>query len=267
MATAKKASAKTTAKTTAVATKATGAVSVKDMMAKKLADLANKTQPATGNKIRVTQDKQFALPDGTKTRDPLSMVIVDFCSRNMFYDKPYDKDAVSPPACFAIGENPIRLVPSDNSPAKQADSCSECPNNVFGSSGAGKACKNSRLLAVLPPDASADDPMWLLEVSPTAIKGFDGYVNGLASRMGLAPFAVVTQVSFDENKEYASLVFGDPEPLDNAQLFADRIEEAQKMLMAEPDVSSYGQEKPAPARKAAPARPAPARKAAVAARR
>jgi hypothetical protein len=261
MPTAKKAAAKPT---TAVATKAAGAVSVKDAMAKALASLANKTQPATGNKIRVTQDKQFALPDGTKTREPLHLVIVDFCSRNMFYEGAFDKDNVQPPTCFAIGEIPTKLVPSDNSPVKQADSCAECPNNVFGSAGAGKACKNTRLLAVLPPDAKPEDPIWLLEVSPTAIKGFDGYVNGLASRMTLAPFSVVTTVSFDENKDYPSLTFGEPEPLDDAEPFVARIEEAQKMLAAEPDVSGYGQEKPvrAPTR----GKP-PARKPAVAARR
>lgn len=262
MATAKKtAPAK---KTTAVATKSAGAVSVQDKMREMLARNAEKTAPASGNKIRITQDKQFVLPDGTKTRDALALVIVDFCSKNAFYAGAFDKDNVQPPACFAIGDNPLRLVPSDNSPEKQADNCAECPNNVFGSAGTGKACKNGRVCAVLPPDASADDPMWILEVSPTAIKGFDGYINGLATRMSLAPFAVVTQVSFDENKDYASLVFSDPEPLDDASLFAERIDEAQTMLRAEPDVSGYGQQKPkpAPARKAA----APARKA-VAARR
>lgn len=191
------------AATNAVAPRATGAVSVKDMMAKQIASLADKTQPATGNKIRVTQDKQFVLPDGTKTREPLSMVIVDFCSRNLFYSGAYDKDNIQPPACFAIGENPKKLVPSANSPEKQSDDCVDCPNNAWNSAGdgkPGKACKNTRLMAVLPPDAAPGDPMWLLEASPTAIRGFDGYVNGLATRMNLAPFAVVTTVTFDDSK-------------------------------------------------------------------
>lgn len=261
-----KPAAKTKPVANAVAPRATGAVSVKDMMAKQIASLADKTQPATGNKIRVTQDKQFVLPDGTKTRDPLSVVIIDFCSRNLFYLGAYDKDNIQPPACFAIGENPKKLVPSANSPEKQSDDCVDCPNNAWNSAGdgkAGKACKNTRLMAVLPPDAAPGDPMWLLEASPTAIRGFDGYVNGLATRMNLAPFAVVTTVTFDDSKEYASLVFENPEPLDDPQPFADRIEEAKTMLYAEPDVSSYGQQ---PARKTIPVKAAP-RKGTVAARR
>lgn len=252
MATAKKTAAKPT-KSTAVATRASGAlVDVKAAMAAQLAKLQDKTQPASGISIRVTQDKQFALPDGTKTREPLRLVIVDFNSRNEFYPGAYDKDNITPPACVAIGENPVRLVPLDSSPEKQADSCAECPNNVFGSSGAGKACKNSRLLVVLPPDAEPDTPLWQIKVSPTAIKGFDGYVNSLATRMGLAPFQVVTTVDFNEASDYPSLVFRDAEPLDDASPFAARLDEAQKMLTAEPDFSGYGQEKPAPAKKPAP---------------
>lgn len=251
---------------TAVATRSnTSVVSAKEMIAAQIAKLADKTQPASGNVIRVTQDKQFALPDGTKTRDPLQLVIVDFCSRNDFYPGAYDKDNVTPPACFAIGESPIKLVPSNNSPERQADSCVECPNNVFGSAGAGKACKNSRILAVLPPDADADTPMWVLKVSPTAIKGFDGYVNGLASRLGMAAIQAVTTVSFDDTKDYPSLRFSDPEPMDEGLLpaFAGRVEEAQKLIMQEPDVSQYGAA-PAPKK---PAAKKPAARPAVAARR
>jgi len=253
--TAKKAApAKAAPKSTAVAVKkpAGGSVvSVQEMMAAQLAALQSKTAPAGGNMIRVTQDKQFILPDGSKTPGPLQLVIVDFTSRNTFYEGAYDKNNIVPPTCFAIGDIPLKLVPSENSPVKQADSCAECPMNAFGSAGAGKACKNSRLLAVLPPDADEDTPMWTLATSPTAIKGFDGFVKNVQRMFGVPPVGVVATVSFDDAVDHACLKFSDAEPNGNAGVHLARLEEAKEMLAAEPDVSSYGQ---APAKKTAPAR-------------
>ena len=64
------------------------------------------------------------------------------------------------------------LVPSDNAPDKQNDSCRGCPmNSSAPPTGSGKARKNTRMLAVLPPDADSDTELWTLKVSPTGIKG------------------------------------------------------------------------------------------------
>lgn len=211
-----------------------------------------KTAPVGGNKIRVTQDKQFVLPDGSKTRGPLELVVLDFCSRNEFYPGAYDKNNPTPPACFAIGDIPLKLVPSDNSPEKQADTCVECPMNAFGSRGDGKACKNTRLLAVLPPDADDETDIWLLQVSPTAIKAWDGYVKDVQRMFGMPPVGVVTTVEFSD-AEYAQLSFSNPVPNENVGVHLARVDEAKQLLAEEPDVSTYGQEKPkaAPAKKVA----------------
>lgn len=254
MATAKKTS-------TAVAVKKTSnaVVDVKAMLQAMVAANAKKTAPAGGNAIRVTQDKHLLLPDGSKT-DELQVVIVEFTSRNEFYDGAFDKNNIRPPACFAIGDVPSELVPSANSPEKQADSCAECPMNLFGSAGNGKACKNTRLLAVLPADAEEDTPIWTIKVSPTAIKGFDGYVRNVQRVFGVPPVGVVTTIAFDENAEYAQLKFSDPVPNENAAVHLARVDEAKEILMTEPDVSTFNAPA-APARKAAPARrPAVARR-------
>ena len=252
---------------TAVATKkptSSAIVSIQEQLKAQVAAQASKIAPPSGIGIRITQDKKFQLPDGSKVDGPLDLVIVDFVSRNSFYEGAYDPNNISPPACFAIHPEPKQMVPSDNSPAKQSDDCASCPMNQFGSAGKGKACKNSRVLAVLPPDANADTPMWLLQVSPTALKGFDGYVGSVARTFQMPPIAVVTSVDFNPNETYASLTFSDPRPNENLAVHFARQAEAKELLMAEPDVSGYGQEPAKPAR--APARPA-ARKPAVAARR
>ena len=250
-------------KSTAVAVKKTGSiVSVAEIQARlkeQAAALADKVAPASGITIQVSQSKEFKFPDGTKA-DSFECVIVDFVSANYFYEGAYDKDNITPPACFAIGSNPLQLVPSDNSPNKQNDTCKGCPMNEFGSSGKGKACKNSRVLAVLPPDASDDTPMWLLKVSPTAIKAFDSYVRSVASTFQMPPVAVVTTVSFDENCEYPSLRFGDPQANENLGVHYARVAEAGELLATEPDVSQYEAAQTAKAPAKRPAAKTPARR-------
>lgn len=229
-----------TSKSTAVAKKASGnIVSIADALKAQVASLAARVQAPTGASIRVTQDKQFMLPDGTKTPGPLQLVIVDFTSKNMFYEGAYDPKNISPPACFAIGNDVKSLAPSKNSPAPQASACDSCPMNQFGSAGDGKACKNCRVMAVLPPDADADTPLWVLSTSPTANKGFDGYVGSVARAFELPPVGVITEVSFDPSVTYAKLQFGSPVPNPNVEAHFARLEEAKAMLGAEPDVSGY----------------------------
>jgi hypothetical protein len=248
-ATAKKAAASAkTSSSTAVATRKAGALvdvkAIQEKLKQQAAAINDKVAPASGITIQVTQSKQFKFPDGT-TADSFQGVIVDFVSANLFYEGAYDKDNIQPPACFAIGESPLTLVPSDNSPVRQSDACKGCPMNDFGSAGKGKACKNTRVLAVLPPDADADTPIWLLKVSPTALKRYDSYVRSVASAFGMPPVAVVTTFGFDENSDYASLTFSNPEPNENLGVCYERQEEAKKLLFTEPDVSQYQAEQQA----------------------
>ena len=245
---------------TAVVVKKTGSnvVSIMDALRAQAAAVTDKTAPASGNAIRVTQDKQFILPDGTKTPGPLELVIVDFASKNTFYERAFDPKAITPPACFSLGSNPLKMVPSNNAPLKQAEDCSACPMNQFGSDGDGKACKNSRVLAVLPPKAYDKDgnlitevedmQMWTLATSPTANKGFDGFVTSVARIFQLPPVGVFATVGFDPSVTYAKLVFSNPQANPDVGEYFARQAEARAMLAVEPDVSQY--KSAAPAKKA-----------------
>ena len=117
--------------------------------------------------------------------------------------------------------------------------------NQFGSDGDGKACKNTRVLAVLPPDADENTPLWLLATSPTANKGFDGFVTSVARIVQMPPVGVIATVGFDPSVTYAKLVFTDPQPNANLDLCFSRQGEAQAMLAVEPDVSQYKAAEPA----------------------
>ena len=232
-------------KTTAVAVKAsTNIVSIKDALKAQVAALAGRTAPASGNAIRTTQDKFFMLPDGTKSPGPLELVVVDFASKNLYYPEGFDAKNITPPTCFAIGTDIKTIVPSENSPINQnaGSDCASCPMNAWESDpkgGRGKACKNTRVLAVLPPDADADAPLWTLSVSPTATKGFDGFVSGVARVFEMPPVGVVVTVGFNPNETYPSLVFSDPQINENLAVHFTRQAEATALLTVEPDVSGW----------------------------
>lgn len=256
----------TTKASTSVAVRKAAAgsiVSISEAIKAQAAAMNDRIAPPSGNKIKLAPN-QITLPDGSKSPGPIEAVIVDFVSRNMFYEGAYDPNNIVPPVCFAIGNNPKTLVPSPNSTNRQAESCDKCPMNAFGSNGAGKACKNERLLALLPApvdgeEPSADDPLWLLSVSPTALKGFDGYVGNVARTFETPPVGVVTTISLDETKTYASPLFGEPAPNPHIAAHFARQGEARELLNVEPDMTPR-QQAAKPAAKGA-ARP-PVRQAA-----
>lgn len=212
-------------------------------MAAQIAAIQERVSQPGGSKISVTQSKTFKLPSGLETPGPLDLVIVDFMYINAFYTAAYDRNTITPPVCFALNPADKGMLPADNSPERQADSCASCPKNEFGSAGKGKACSNSVLLAVLPGDFmdEPDQPLNILKVSATGLRPFNGYVSSLATSLRTAPWGVMTTVGFDPKSEYASLRFGNPQALDPEQLAVvfGRQEEAQRLLSVEPDVSSY----------------------------
>lgn len=238
------------APSTALAKKpSTALVDVQAALKQQLAGLAERTVPDTGAAIRVTQDKQFKFPDGTATPGPFQGVVVDFVATRDYYKGAFNKDNPEPPACFAISPQPKGMVPSDRSPEKQSDSCESCPHNQWGSDGGrGKACKEGRKLAVLPPDATDETPVWMLKISPTAVKSFDGYVSIVARQFGLPPIGVISDIGFDPANSYATVRLSNPQENTQVGVHFDRQSEAQEMLAVEPDVSSFGQAPAAPVR-------------------
>lgn len=238
--------------------KSTSVINYRELMQKQAAEIQNKIGAPGGDKIVVGTDKTFKFPDGRISKDPFKAVIVEFITGHYFYKGKYDPKNIVPPDCFALGTDPKDMFPSENAPDRQAENCQSCPNNQFGSDGDAKACKNQRLLALLPPDADAETPFNVLHVSPTALRAFDGYVAKLASVFGKPPSAFVSEVGFNPGKEFATLVFGNPQPLEEDQLpvFLSRQTEAIKRLLTEPDLTQREARQPAkPARgQAQPAR-------------
>lgn len=241
------------AKKTPVAARATSTLPInyEEQMANEAAEIAKRIAAPSGDRIRGNSNRGFITPDGMEGEE-LEVIILDFVSANLFYDRPYNKDAPEVAACFAIGSEPSTLEASDNSPDKQSDSCNICPLNVFGSAltGKGKACKNTRQIAITPAnDLTADSPVWVFSVSPGALKAYDSYVSSLAGKHKTSPVGVVTKMTMDQNVTYSSPKFEVVRPItpEEFQVAMSLREEARKRLLVEPDVSGYTP--PAPVKK------------------
>ncbi len=230
---------------------------IQEQFAAEVAALQKRISAPSGDRIGVTQAKTFKLPNGLEVEE-LECVIVDFVAANYYYPTIFDKNNIVPPDCFAIGLEPAGLVPSDNSANKQCASCAGCWANQFKTArnGRGKACSNTRLLAVIPLDSDATTPLMILKVSSTGLTSFDGHISNVAAKFGVPIRGVTTKVVMSDD-DYASLRFSVIDKLsmkDPLLAIASSLKDSALIrLQTEPDVSAPTD--------AAPARRAPAKKA------
>lgn len=202
----------------------------------------------TGDKIKISE-KQFKLPSGD-ILDFLDVVIVDFVYFNSYYTDTYVAGEFSAPDCFSIAVEPSTMAPSENSPAVQSEcgTCKGCWANEFGSKGKGKACQNRVRIALLPTDANPETPFSILDISPTAVKGFSSYVASVARGLRRPPYGVVTHIECNPATKYDVAVFSDPQLIEDDEfidMVRSRLGEARERLLVEPEVSPAANDKPA----------------------
>jgi hypothetical protein len=194
-------------------------------------------------KITISRTGSFTSPEGDLGTE-ISGVIIDYCSSNKFYPHAYNANNPLPPVCFAFGKVVADMAPLDESPEKQHEDCATCPRNEWGSAlngGKGKACKNTRELAfVLEEDL--DDPdatIYLVSVSPTAIKSFDAVANQISRTLDGPPIKAIITIKAVPAGTFTTMVFQAKEANPNyAAHFAMR-EEAQALITQVPDTTNY----------------------------
>lgn len=226
-------------------------------------DIAKAIAKPSGRKINV-KNKQFILPDGTVLGEVIDVIIVDFISANRYYVNVFNPNNPEPPVCFAFGKDIGAMMPHEEAPEKQSAECARCPMNQWKSDpngGKGKACKNTRELAVILASDAGDPeaPVYTISVSPTSIKSFDAMYTYVARTMNGPLVKAIVSISTNPNVDYAQLIFSDPVPNEEYATHVARRAEAQDYLFIVPDLSGYipsGSKKPAARRgpNAAPAR-------------
>ena len=76
--------------------------------------------------------------------------------------------------------------------------------------------------------------LYTIEASPTAIQAFDAYVGVVAKLFNSSPIKVLTELSFHPEKNYPSLMFGNPQPNPDYAAHFARRDEAQTLLNIAP---------------------------------
>jgi hypothetical protein len=175
-----------------------------------LAQLNKRVAAPSGNKISL-KGKVFTLPDGTVSNGPLAAIVLDFRIVRAYYSKPFNAKDITGPDCWAVVTDLEGMEPHEKAKAKQSVDCASCEKNAWGSSptGKGKSCKDQRRLAIVPANATEDTEPMTLMLSPTAVKHWDNYVNGLIAA-GLNPIEVITHFAFDPQSDYPTLRMGKP---------------------------------------------------------
>ena len=164
------------------------------------------------SRISIKASRFRIVVEGTETvlQDPSLEVVVVGANPNLskaFYAAAWNPDAeATAPDCYSLGG----VRPDADSENPQSDLCASCPQNAWGSKTTAqgtkiKACADKKRLAVV---AASDPtgPVYLLEVTPAALKGLTQYNRELQMR-GIAPEIVTTVISFDTNASFPKLQF------------------------------------------------------------
>ena len=220
---------------------------------KQLAEQASaehEREPEQSATIISTRGKKFRLGELVLPEE-LLVVIAASAHENAWYDRPYDANNTTAPACFAIAGLQENLEPHETSPTPQHMGCHMCPHNEWdtGPNGKGKACKNARRLVLLAysDDSDSDETLRntepaMLKVPPTSIKGWASYSRSITGRYKRPTSSVVTRISLNPAVDYPQLVFEldsileDPEDI---RAVLVRQETTDEMVMRPYNVSEF----------------------------
>jgi hypothetical protein len=189
----------------------------------------------------------------------LEVVIVGANPRlsKTWYAAKWDPNAeASAPNCYSLDG----VSPAADAEDPQNDLCASCPKNAWGSAVADngqqlKACRDHKRLAVVAAD-DASGPVYLLEVTPAALKGLNQYQRELTMR-GIPAEVVKTKVSFDSDASFPKLKFGFGGFLDaDTQAVVDGLFGTPEVLEVTGEATGSAPA-PAPAPKPQPVAPKP----------
>jgi len=185
-------------------------------------ELARRAKLAVSVEESTSTGAFFGLKGGILTFDKvpiannkMGVIILDSLLENVFFKDEFDPDVIAAPTCFAHGRLEKEMKPHDLVVAAnqaQHAQCAGCPKNVFGSAdkGRGKACRNTRRLALIPAGTLDAHDKWVpftkedqftssvigfMKLPVTSVKPYSVFVKQLAGVMHRPPFAIFTKVA------------------------------------------------------------------------
>jgi hypothetical protein len=171
------------------------------------------------------EERSLMRQDGDGPMNSIDVVIVKApkVKSKIWYAAGYVEGSTAAPDCWSTNG----VVPDVQATSKQSPTCATCPKNVWGSrttdSGKkGKACSDSKRIAIVPADAAQNNPgilrnealggPMLLRVPAATLGALASYGDKL--KAASYPYqAVVTKIAFDPAEAYPTFVFTPVRPL------------------------------------------------------
>lgn len=158
------------------------------------------------------KETQLMRDDGDGPRGSIEVIIVKAAAAisKIFYANGYQDGSNSPPDCWSTNG----VTPDAGAQNKQNATCAGCPMNAWGSrvteSGKqGKACSDSRRIAIVPLNDMANElfggPM-LLRIPAASLKDLKAYGEMLSAAQH-SYYGVATRIAFDPKEAYPKMVF------------------------------------------------------------
>jgi hypothetical protein len=233
-------------------------------------ELADAAKAAAEQEAGVGGGQFFSIRSGLLTLggeevpgNEMACVVLDSVNENVLYEGDYDPEVGSAPVCYAFGRDDKTIAPHADAPQKCAATCSDCPNNVFGTAdkGRGKKCKNRRRLAVIAagtlrngafepfvkPEQFDGQQIAFIGLPPTAIKGWAQHVKRIAGTLNRPPWAVFTKISVKRDaKTQVAIKFDllDLAPAALASVLIRRNKEATEQIIFPYPKAEAAAEKP-----------------------
>lgn len=198
-------------------------------------------------------DKKGNIIIGDDKAESAQLVVIDFITERRFYDSGYvDGADYRPPTCYGIARNPDKMVPHANvkeiGGEPQSDTCANCPMNEWESdpiNHKGKACKERRVMLVLPPgEDHVDDDFWEFACGVSSLKNFDNMVRDVNKMWGLPPIGAEITLCQDDNFDYQVYMFEDPQPNHDLEAHFERMPQARQILESRKYDAASEEDKP-----------------------
>lgn len=207
--------AETEAPTTAVAKRGSTAVALpaewQNELAKDAKDASALEQPeiqSFSTKGGILSYNNVPMPD-----NKMEVIILSAAFVNALFINKFDPNKIVSPLCFAMNDTGEEMAPHENSFKPQNEECLGCEHAEWGSdenspSGRGKACKETRRLAVIPANAMEEGldkaSIAILSVPVTSTAAWGNYVHTLAATAKRPPWSVITEIAIkpDPKKQF-----------------------------------------------------------------
>src|SRR5512139_1514558 len=200
-------------------------------LAKQAEVAAGMEESSSGGQFFSTKGGILTWQDAPLPDNQMAVIIVDSVLENVYYEQEYDIDNPSSPTCFAFGRDEKTIAPHQvvvEAGQGVSDQCDGCEMNEFGTAvrGRGKACRNTRRLALIPAgtlannrftmfdeEAIASATVGFMKLPVTSVKGYATFVKQVAGTLRRPPHGIITKVRVvPDAKTQFKVLF---EPMDN----------------------------------------------------